>query len=77
MVSNIIQRDDLYSTPNNNIFKTKKKMSRRRNGVKKDRVAKLDEINAIDRKMKRKKSEDELNRLKSRRVVLMNQLKTK
>jgi len=51
-------------------------MSRRRNGVRKDRVAKLDEINAIDKKIKRKKSEEELNRLTSRRVALVNQLKT-
>ena len=51
-------------------------MSRRRNGVRKDRVAKLDEINAIDKKIKRKKSEDELDRLASKRAALINQLKT-
>ena len=51
-------------------------MSRRKNGVKKDRVAKLDEINTIDRKLKRNKSEDETNRLRSRRLTLVNQLKT-
>ena len=51
-------------------------MSRRKNGVRKDRVAKLDEINIIDRKLKRNKSEDETNRLRSRRLTLVNQLKT-
>jgi hypothetical protein len=51
-------------------------MSRRRNGVRKDRVAKLDEINTIDRKIKRNKNEDEINRLTARRTVLTNQLKT-
>jgi len=52
-------------------------MSRRRNGVKKDHIMKLDEINIIDKKMKRKKNnEEELNRLLSRRNTLRNQLKT-
>ncbi len=51
-------------------------MSRRKNGVRKDRVAKLDEINTIDRKLKRNKSEDETSRLTSRRLALVNQLKT-
>jgi hypothetical protein len=51
-------------------------MSRRKNGVRKDRVAKLDEINVIDKKLKRNKSEDETNRLTSRRLTLVNQLKT-
>ena len=51
-------------------------MSRRRNGVRKDRVAKLDEINVIDKKLKRNKSEDETGRLMSRRLALTNQLKT-
>ena len=66
----------MYSTPGSNIFKTKKKMSRRKNGVKKDWVAKLDEINAIDRKLKRKKSEEALNKLMSRRNILRDKLKT-
>jgi hypothetical protein len=51
-------------------------MSRRKNGVKKDWVAKLDEINVIDRKLKRKKSEEELSKLMHRRNTLRNQLKT-
>ena len=51
-------------------------MSRRRNGARKDRVAKLDEINVIDKKLKRNKSEDESSRLTSRRLTLVNQLKT-
>ena len=51
-------------------------MSRRKNGVRKDRVAKLDEINTIDKKLKRNKSEDETNRLMSKRLALVNQLKT-
>jgi|TARA_B110000858_G_scaffold130919_1_gene148851 hypothetical protein len=51
-------------------------MSRRRNGARKDRVAKLDEINAIDKKLKRNKSEDETSRLTSKRLTLVNQLKT-
>jgi hypothetical protein len=51
-------------------------MSRRKNGVKKDWVAKLDEINAIDRKLKRKKSEEALNKLMSRRNILRDKLKT-
>ena len=53
-------------------------MSRRRNGVRKDRVAKLDAINAIDKKIKRKTlQEDELDKLFSQRKSLTNQLKTK
>ena len=66
----------MYSTSGSNIFKTKKKMSRRKNGVKKDWVAKLDEINAIDRKLKRKKGEEVLNKLMSRRNILRDKLKT-
>ena len=66
----------MYSTSDSNIFKTKKKMSRRKNGVKKDWVAKLDEINAIDRKLKRKKGEEVLNKLMSRRNILRDKLKT-
>ena len=66
----------MYGPPNSNIFKTKKKMSRRKNGVKKDWVAKLDEINVIDRKLKRKKNEEELSKLTHRRNTLRNQLKT-
>ena len=53
-------------------------MSRRRNGVRKDRVAKLDAINTLDKKIKRKKlKEDELEKLLSQRKSLMNQLKAK
>jgi len=54
-------------------------MSRRKNGVKKDRVAKLDAINAIDKKVKRKISKisvEELDKLISRRRILTAQLKT-
>ena len=51
-------------------------MSRRKNGVKKDWVAKLDEINAIDRKLKRKKDEEILSKLMSRRNILRDKLKT-
>jgi hypothetical protein len=51
-------------------------MSRRKKGGRKDRVAKLDEINTIDKKLKRNKSEDEASRLTSRRLTLVNQLKT-
>jgi len=66
----------MYNTPGSNIFKTKKKMSRRKNGVKKDWVAKLDEINAIDRKLKRKKDKEVLSKLMSRRNILRDKLKT-
>jgi hypothetical protein len=51
-------------------------MSRRKNGVKKDWVAKLDEINAIDRKLKRKKDKEVLSKLMSRRNILRDKLKT-
>jgi hypothetical protein len=54
-------------------------MSRRKNGVKKDRVAKLDAINAIDKKVKRKittMTAEELDKLVSRRRILTAQLKT-
>ena len=53
-------------------------MSRRRNGVRKLMLEKLNEINAIDKKMKRRKAkedENELNKLMSRRNLLRNQLK--
>jgi hypothetical protein len=53
-------------------------MSRRRNGARKSMLEKLNEINAIDKKMKRRKfREDELefNKLMSRRNLLRSQLK--
>jgi len=53
-------------------------MSRRRNGIRKSMLEKLNEINAIDKKMKRRKfREDELefNKLMSRRNLLRSQLK--
>ena len=54
-------------------------MSRRRNGVKKSTLEKLNEINTIDKKLKRRKIKEdelELNRLVSRRDLLRSQLKT-
>jgi len=53
-------------------------MSRRKNGVRKSMLEKLNEINAIDKKIKRRKfREDELefNKLMSRRDMLRTQLK--
>jgi hypothetical protein len=53
-------------------------MSRRKNGVRKSMLEKLNEINAIDKKIKRKKfreDEIEFNKLMSRRNLLRNQLK--
>jgi hypothetical protein len=53
-------------------------MSRRRNGVRKSMLEKLNEINHIDKKMKRRKfREDELefSKLMSRRNLLRSQLK--
>ena len=53
-------------------------MSRRKNGVRKTQLEKLNEINYIDKKMKRRKAkedENELNKLMSRRSVLRSQLK--
>ena len=53
-------------------------MSRRKNGTRKLKLEKLNEINDIDKKMKRRKakeSEDEYNRLLSRRNTLRAQLK--
>lgn len=55
-------------------------MSRRRNGVRKDRVAKLDKINTIDKKIKRKMQKlanpkDEIDKLMSQRRALTDQLK--
>jgi len=52
----------------------------KRNGRNKLRLEKLDEINTIDRRMKRKKireNEDEMNKLTSRRNTLRQQLKSK
>ena len=53
-------------------------MSRRRNGVRKSMLEKLNEINAIDKKMKRRKAkedENEFSKLMSRRNLLRSQLK--
>ena len=53
-------------------------MSRRKNGVRKTQLEKLNEINYIDKKMKRRKvkeDENELNKLMSRRNLLRSQLK--
>ena len=68
----------MYDSPNSNISKTNKKMSRRKNGTTKLKLEKLNEINAIDKKLKRRKAkdnEDEYNRLMSRRDALRAQLK--
>ena len=51
----------------------------KRNGRNKLKLEKLNEINYIDRRLKRKKireNEDELKKLMSRRNVLRTQLKT-
>ena len=51
----------------------------KRNGRNKLKLEKLNEINYIDRRLKRKKireNEDELKKLLSRRDVLRTQLKT-
>ena len=53
-------------------------MSRRKNGTNKLKLEKLNEINVIDKKLKRRKvknNEDEYNRLMSRRNTLRAQLK--
>ena len=53
-------------------------MSRRRNGVRKSKLGKLNEINVIDKKMRRRKfreDELELEKLMSRRNLLKSQLK--
>tara|TARA_R110002012_G_scaffold75699_1_gene191204 strand:- start:941 stop:1099 length:159 start_codon:yes stop_codon:yes gene_type:complete len=50
-------------------------MSRRKNGVRKDRVAKLDEINAIDKKLKRSRIEEKTDKLMARRNALRARLK--
>tara|TARA_R100001015_G_C4462251_1_gene48748 strand:- start:283 stop:450 length:168 start_codon:yes stop_codon:yes gene_type:complete len=53
-------------------------MSRRKNGTNKLKLEKLNEINVIDKKLKRRKvknNEDEYNRLMSRRNTLRTQLK--
>jgi len=50
----------------------------KRNGRNKIRLEKLDEINQIDRRMKKKKireNEEELKKLQSKRDILRNQLK--
>jgi hypothetical protein len=53
-------------------------MSRRKNGVKKDKLARLEEINKIDKRLKRvKNNPDEVAKLMSRRKTLRQQLKTK
>jgi len=68
----------MYDTPNSNLYKTKEKMSRRKNGVRKIKLEKLNEINDIDKKLKRRKAkedENEFNKLMSRRDMLRAQLK--
>ena len=53
-------------------------MSRRKNGTTKLKLEKLNEINVIDKKLKRRKvkdNEDEYNKLMSRRNTLRAQLK--
>ena len=50
-------------------------MSRRKNGKNKEKKAKLKEINYIDKRIKKKGDTD--GKLKSRRDLLKNQLKTK
>ena len=53
-------------------------MSRRKNGVRKTKLEKLNEINYIDKKLKRRKAkedENEFNKLMSRRDMLRAQLK--
>lgn len=53
-------------------------MSRRKNGVRKTKLEKLNEINDIDKKLKRRKAkedENEFNKLISRRDMLRAQLK--
>ena len=53
-------------------------MSRRKNGVRKAYVAKLNAINALDKKIKRKTAhfrEEELEKLLSQRKAIINQLK--
>ena len=53
-------------------------MSRRKNGTNKLKLEKLNEINVIDKKLKRRKvknNEDVYNRLMSRRYTLRAQLK--
>ena len=52
----------------------------KRNGRNKIRLEKLDEINQIDRRMKKKKireNDEELKKLQSKRDTLRNQLKRK
>jgi len=54
-------------------------MSRRKNGATKLRLEKLNEINYIDKRAKRKKvrdNEEALKKLMSRRDLLRTQLKT-
>ena len=53
-------------------------MSRRKNGVRKDHVAKLDAVNALDKKIKRKAGkikEEELQKLISARKAIVNTIK--
>ena len=78
MLFDTTQHYGMYNSPNSNISKTNKKMSRRKNGTTKLKLEKLNEINAIDKKLKRRKAkdnEDEYNRLMSRRNTLRAQLK--
>jgi len=53
-------------------------MSRRKNGTNKTQLAKLNELNLIDKKLKRyKNDEEETSRLISKRNTIRQQLKTK
>ena len=55
-------------------------MSRRKNGVNKSKVARLNEINLIDRKMKRSKYKNDglvFNTLEQRRKTLCQQMRGK
>ena len=54
-------------------------MSRRKNGANKDNLLKLNEINQIDKRLKKRKIKEnkvEIGKLLSRRNVLTSQLKT-
>jgi len=63
----------------NNVIKKRKVMSKR-NGRNKLRLEKLDTINQIDRRMKKKKireNEEQMKILQSKRDTLRNQLRTR
>ena len=53
-------------------------MSRRKNGINKQKLAKLNEINLIDKRLKRfKNNEEKTSQLMSKSNTLRQQLKTK